>query len=415
MARTGNGSTTQLLNTTVGVTAAPLTMAIWGRPANTTARHWAFTLANSSNAYFGISFAGDLGGDPVRATAVDGANAGSASSNGYSANVWQHLCGVFTSSTSRAVFRDGANKATNTTNVTPSTISRTEILYNSIQLSNANGDFAEAGLWDVALTDEEVAILADGYSPLFVRPESLIGYWPLIGNYSPEIDLVGGRDLTLSGTPAKAAHCRVIYPKHRGLKWAAAAVTNVTGTASISLSPITVAGSGAVGASGTGAVVLSTITVSGVGAEQFIGSGSVTLPTVTVSGVGAAGAVGTSAIVLSAITSAGTGLEQFIGSAAIVLNPVTVSGSGAEQFIGSGAVQLPAVTVAGTGVAGVVGTGMIILPTVTTSGAGLEEIIGSGSIVLPAVLVDGTGSHGGVVVVDTNQHFRWIGMGFLGR
>jgi len=68
---------------------------------------------------------------------------------------------------------------------------------------------AEAGLWDAALTDAEVAILGVGYSPLFVRPQSLVAYWPLVRDAK---DRVGGYDLTAGGGPVVAAHPRIIYP-----------------------------------------------------------------------------------------------------------------------------------------------------------------------------------------------------------
>lgn len=74
-----------------------------------------------------------------------------------------------------------------------------------------DGGVAEAAIWDVELTTAEIVILANGFSPLFVRPSSLVSYWPLIGRYSPEIDIVGGNNLAVTEAVA-GPHPRTIYP-----------------------------------------------------------------------------------------------------------------------------------------------------------------------------------------------------------
>ena len=76
----------------------------------------------------------------------------------------------------------------------------------------ATGNIAEVALWSAALSDAEIASLAKGFSPLFIRPESLIDYWPLIGRFSPEIDVVGGMNGTLNSAPGAAAHPGILYP-----------------------------------------------------------------------------------------------------------------------------------------------------------------------------------------------------------
>ena len=75
------------------------------------------------------------------------------------------------------------------------------------------GGIAEAAAYSVALTSGEIAMLAAGFSPLMVRPESLIGYWPLGGAYSNDnMDVVGGNTLTTTGGPIAEPHPRIIYP-----------------------------------------------------------------------------------------------------------------------------------------------------------------------------------------------------------
>ncbi len=67
-----------------------------------------------------------------------------------------------------------------------------------------DGFIGHGALWNVALSDAEIASLANpGVSPLRMRRDSLVAYWPLNGQ-SPEIDIVGRKDLTLFGAPTVA-------------------------------------------------------------------------------------------------------------------------------------------------------------------------------------------------------------------
>jgi hypothetical protein len=68
------------------------------------------------------------------------------------------------------------------------------------------------GIWNVALSDQEVASLAGGVHPTRMRPGALVAYWPLWGDESPapDLHLIGGTryPMTLSGT-TKANHAPV--------------------------------------------------------------------------------------------------------------------------------------------------------------------------------------------------------------
>lgn len=79
-----------------------------------------------------------------------------------------------------------------------------------------DGSIASAGLWNAALTAKEIAALGQGVSPLYVRPGNLVGYWPLWGVHSPEIDLVGTPHvLTVTGATL-GNHAPVVpYNAHR--------------------------------------------------------------------------------------------------------------------------------------------------------------------------------------------------------
>lgn len=80
--------------------------------------------------------------------------------------------------------------------------------------NNFDGKIAEVAIWDVALVEaSEIPALAKGISPLLVRPQSLKGYWPIIGNVSPEPDLRNGNNATLTGSPTAFPHPRILKPR----------------------------------------------------------------------------------------------------------------------------------------------------------------------------------------------------------
>lgn len=79
--------------------------------------------------------------------------------------------------------------------------------------TSIDGKVADAAMWSVALTIDEIVSLARGFSPEFVRPQSLLSYWRLLGKASPEPDFKSGRNLTLTGSSAEIVHPRIITPR----------------------------------------------------------------------------------------------------------------------------------------------------------------------------------------------------------
>jgi hypothetical protein len=74
------------------------------------------------------------------------------------------------------------------------------------------GRLAEIGLWPGVLLDAgEIVSLAHAVVPLLIRPTAHPYYWPLMGRYSPEIELFygAGAGATLTGT-SHADHPRII-------------------------------------------------------------------------------------------------------------------------------------------------------------------------------------------------------------
>jgi len=230
MSRSFNGTSDYLDTSTLIISGEPLTMACWFNSNTLAASQGLMSLnrASDGNHYHCLAAAGGAAGDPIRAITFDGTSfVGSSTTTGYSANTWHHACGVWASSTSRTSYIDGGSKNTNTTSSTP-TIDKASIGRFSSGGSYMNGEIAEACAWDVALTDAEVAILATGVSPLKVRPQNIVCYWPIIGRTSPEIDIVGGIDLTVNGATV-AEHPRIFNIGGNIISFAAAGAAPVTG------------------------------------------------------------------------------------------------------------------------------------------------------------------------------------------
>lgn len=220
MARSLNGSSDYLRYSGAPVTAAPLTMGCWAkRPGAGDAGGNLMGIYQSGyvNNWHQFSLKWSIS---AGANAIISANAGGASSAGIATvtraigdwpdDTWQHVAAVFESSTSRYAYGGGVAGTQNTTSITPASLNRTNMGFqdNASGSGFALGSFAEAALWNVALTTAEIAALAAGVCPLLVRPTSLVSYWPIIGQYSPEIDMKGGYGLTVTGT-STANHPRI--------------------------------------------------------------------------------------------------------------------------------------------------------------------------------------------------------------
>lgn len=75
-----------------------------------------------------------------------------------------------------------------------------------------DGDLAEFAVWNAILTPNEWAALGANYSPLFIRPQSLVSYLPIFGRNSPEPDRVDPLAWTVNGTLTVAPHAPMLYP-----------------------------------------------------------------------------------------------------------------------------------------------------------------------------------------------------------
>lgn len=193
------------------VTGTPVTICCWVQPETVSGITTIFSLVASSGGHY-HSIRGDTDNDRVDARTSTG-SPGAASTTGsvLTSNAWHHACGVFASSTSRTAYVDGGNSATNTDSITPNTIDRTKMGAFTTDNIVWNGDLAECGLWNIALSAENVATLADGFAPPCVRRDALLAYWPIVRETTTARDLFTGMQSNLAITEAVVdAHPRVV-------------------------------------------------------------------------------------------------------------------------------------------------------------------------------------------------------------
>lgn len=122
--------------------------------------------------------------------------------------VWFHFCGVFVGDSERYSYVNGGNKASNTTNNGSDQSLYDTLTVGGRNLSGAeyfNGELAEVGIWNVALSDAEISSLGKGFACPHVRPGSLINHIPMVRGSQ---DVVG--DLTETGTAGVASHPPII-------------------------------------------------------------------------------------------------------------------------------------------------------------------------------------------------------------
>ncbi len=201
MARDFDGVANSLSLSSAVVPNEPFTFSCWFNTDVVDARDLMQFYENAGTHEIRLGLRGAGFGTTVQFVANDaGGFSRAETSTSYSTGTWHHACGVAAANNSRAVYLDGAGKGTNGVNKVL-TLDRTAIGRN-IQLGAQalNGRMAELGIWNTALSDDEVASLARGFVPTLIRPQSLVSYWPLIGRLDPELDRWnGGNDLTVTG------------------------------------------------------------------------------------------------------------------------------------------------------------------------------------------------------------------------
>jgi hypothetical protein len=215
MAYNFTAASSQYLSTaSTPVSSLPCTLACWFRITNTSDNNLLVTLDSGASSRIQISNNGAASQKrSVQAATFNSSNVFGRiaySEESYAANNWYHAAGVFETSTTRNAYFNG-NVGTNdgTDGISVSGINK--ILIGARTSAGTigqynNGQIAEVGIWNVALTAAEVASLAKGMTCDKVRPQSLVFYAPLIRNLQ---DVRGGLTITNNNTATVAEHPRV--------------------------------------------------------------------------------------------------------------------------------------------------------------------------------------------------------------
>lgn len=205
MAREFNGTNQYLQIDAVPLSTAPCGMVGWFRSDSISSTQAVLSLCNSgaNQQQRNLRVFGAQPGDPV--TAVERGDAGGAeraafSATGYTADTWHHGAALFRDANYRKAYIDTVAGTANTDNVGTITFNRTNIgrWGRSTATNYFNGELAEVALFDLqnwgasasareAAWDRAVEAMGKGVRPIRF-PIGLVGYWPLWGDHSPEID-----------------------------------------------------------------------------------------------------------------------------------------------------------------------------------------------------------------------------------
>ena len=218
MARHFTSESSQYLGIALPVaTSAPVTMVAWFNCDSIAANQVILCISDYSGGQYGEWFmlnVNSAGAKPVQAQVFDQNTVRTAStSTGLTVGQWHHAAGVFAADNDRAVFIDGGSKGTNTVAASPDGVSHTAIGINwrdGLPYPDPfDGSIAEAAIWNVALLEAEVALLAKGLCPLFIRPQNIAGYWSLLRS---DRDYFGVYNMTPVNSPTWADHKAIFYP-----------------------------------------------------------------------------------------------------------------------------------------------------------------------------------------------------------
>jgi len=197
-----------------------VTVAAWFKPTAVTATNRIASMSNLAANWWDcwqLTFYGAEANDPLRFTCRGGeGDTDYAYINGVQAGVWQHAAGVARSKVlPLEVYLNGSGPGTDLGIGLADQIATMDRTGIGVSFNNGSanagftGSIAEVAVWNEDLTATEIAILAKGLSPLFIKPQNLVLYIPLVRNYN---DVLGDYTMTAEDTPTVSEHPRILYP-----------------------------------------------------------------------------------------------------------------------------------------------------------------------------------------------------------
>jgi len=239
MALTFDGSAERLSADVSLISGAPVTVCGWIRPW-TKKSNSIITLIESGDAASLTNTSGYLNLGPGKYGRLDfwsgkrRTNAATwplyGSGSPAAAGTWFHMLGQNLADDTRALFVNGTSVGTGGAGgYAPDLASCDKIFIGHVGVTGGagsglnsddytDGGIAEVAAWNIQLTTNQISALAAGFSPLLIRPDKLVGYWPLGGPYAHAtayIDVVGGNTLAQEGSMDATnlePHPPIIYP-----------------------------------------------------------------------------------------------------------------------------------------------------------------------------------------------------------
>jgi hypothetical protein len=295
----GSGQFAQITRTTRIEPALPIAVAMWMRPGVQSAFHYFLSkiaLAGDHSAYaIGTSSGGALRfyvstgvGQGQLVAAVQ--TIGSAPFD----SKWHHVLGTY-DGTTVLLYLDGAQvgSAANTAPIDYAlgTGGNHDLFLGSFDATQlyTNGDYAEVAVWSAIPSADQRAALAAGVPASRVRPDALVGYWPLYGASTTEADLSGGANsATITGaTPSGLT--APMGPYAPAPLWAPA-------VAAAAGSGITAVGIPSAEAWGTAKVGAGGVLPAGIASAESWGTATIGAGSITAAGIPSAEAWGTALI-----------------------------------------------------------------------------------------------------------------------
>jgi len=213
MAYAFNGTSHYLSTASAPASGTPMTLALWVRRSSTATNQSVLSVGDNAGTHRNqINLrSGSSPAFAVEAIAIGVTTTSRAvTSSATTINQWDHACCVYNSATSRFAYLNGSASAEDTTDVgSQNAATGLQVATRIASNATANftqGEMAEVGIWNAALTAAEVASLADGMTCDKVRPQSLVFYAPLVRNLQ---DVRGGLTITNNNTATVANHPRV--------------------------------------------------------------------------------------------------------------------------------------------------------------------------------------------------------------
>lgn len=205
MAYNFNGSQT-LSNSTLNQNV-PLTVSFWARPTNAPGA-WQdmLSIGDPGGDQYALSLAFDNSGKLNAYSYTAGGFFQSISSTIYTRNVWHHCVGVWASTSSRTSYLNGIASATATGTGTITFVRLAIASWVTLSADRLIGDMADIGIWNTALSAQEISSLSRGVSCSKIRPQNLRFYAPLIRSIQ---DIKNGFIISSNGGPTITTHPRI--------------------------------------------------------------------------------------------------------------------------------------------------------------------------------------------------------------